>query len=183
MDAILQTPNRTPEKKGVLRLQAIFSYYRVVITSFLPLAHADMGRVLPMMSQLYAQDALAWDENRSRHALEDLLATPDSGATWLMSVNGETVGYLVLTICFSLEFHGRYALLDEFFVKEEWRGQSIGSQAPDFVEEQCVMQGVVAVRLEADRKNDRALALYRRRGFEAHDRYLMTKWLPRPLLK
>jgi GNAT superfamily N-acetyltransferase len=155
----------------------------VVLVTFLPLTHAEIDGVLAMMSQLYAQDAIPWDENRSRRAILDLLAAPDSGGTWLTVVDGVTAGYVVLTICFSLELYGRYALLDEFFVEEAWRGQGIGGQALDFVEEQCRRLGVKALRLEVDRHNDRALDLYRRRGFEAHDRYMMTKWLPHSLLQ
>lgn len=131
--------------------------------------------MLVLMARLYAQDTIPWDEDRSRKAIQDLLADPDSGGIWLIQVYGSTAGYLVLTICFSLEFHGRFALLDEFFVEEQWRGQGIGSQALGFAEEQCRLRGLKALRLEVDRKNVRALELYRRRGFELHDRYLMTR--------
>jgi ribosomal protein S18 acetylase RimI-like enzyme len=39
--------------------------------------------------------------------------------------------------------------------------------------------GVSAVHLEVDRGNDPAFELYRRVGYEDHDRFLMTKWLNR----
>jgi GNAT superfamily N-acetyltransferase len=133
--------------------------------------------VLALMSQLYAQDAIAWDEDRSRKGIADLLAAPELGGIWLIQVDGATAGYLVLTICFSLEFHGRYALLDEFFVEEQWRSQGIGSQALVFAEDQCRLRGLNALRLEVAHENVRALELYRRRGFDLHDRYVMTRWL------
>jgi GNAT superfamily N-acetyltransferase len=147
----------------------------VVHATFLPLTAAEIAGVLVPMSQLYAHDGIAWDEDRSRKAVADLLAAPDSGGIWLIRVCGTTVGYLVLTIGFSLEFDGRYALLDELFVAEEWRSQGIGGQALEFAEEQCRVRGLKALRLEVGRKNVRALALYRRRGFEVHERYLMTR--------
>jgi ribosomal protein S18 acetylase RimI-like enzyme len=37
--------------------------------------------------------------------------------------------------------------------------------------------GVHTLHLEVERKNVRAHHLYRKMGFEDHDRYLMTKWL------
>ena len=37
--------------------------------------------------------------------------------------------------------------------------------------------GVNALHLEVERHRDTALELYRRRGFEDYERYLMTKWL------
>jgi GNAT superfamily N-acetyltransferase len=157
-----------------------FSYYRVVRATLIPLTATGIPRVLAMMSQLYANDAIAWDEHRSRKAIHDLLAAPDSGGIWLIQVDGITAGYLVLTIGFSLEFHGRYALLDEFFIEEQWRSRGLGSQALEFADEQCRARGLKALRLEVGRENLRALELYRRRGFEAHDRYLMTRWVPGP---
>jgi GNAT superfamily N-acetyltransferase len=154
-----------------------FSYYRVVRVTFLPLTSAEIPRVLVLMSQLYAQDAIPWDEDRSRKAIADLFADRDAGGIWLIQVDGSTAGYLVLTICFSLEFHGRYALLDELFVEEHWRSQGIGSEAIGFAEEQCRARRLKALRLEVDRRNVRAQELYRRRGFELHDRYVMTWWV------
>jgi GNAT superfamily N-acetyltransferase len=183
MEVILQVTPNEPRKIRGFEVSGHFSYYRVVLATFLPLTHAEIDGLLAMMSQLYAQDAIPWDEGRARRAILDLLGAPDSGGTWLMVVDGVAVGYFVLTICFSLEFFGRYALLDEFFVEEAWRGQGIGGQALNFVEEQCRLRGVMALRLEVDRNNDRALDLYRRRGFEAHDRYMMTRWLPHSLLQ
>jgi GNAT superfamily N-acetyltransferase len=152
----------------------------VVRAMLIPLTATGIPRVLAMMSQLYANDAIDWDEHRSRKAIHDLLAAPDSGGIWLIQVDGITAGYLVLTIGFSLEFHGRYALLDEFFIEEQWRSRGLGSQALEFADEQCRARGLKALRLEVGRENLRALELYRRRGFEAHDRYLMTRWVPGP---
>jgi ribosomal protein S18 acetylase RimI-like enzyme len=63
------------------------------------------------------------------------------------------------------------------FVEPQWRSQGIGSQALDFAEEQCRSRGMKALRLETDRENARAVALYRRRGFVLHERYLMTRWV------
>jgi ribosomal protein S18 acetylase RimI-like enzyme len=99
------------------------------------------------------------------------------GGAWLIESAGETVGYLVLTICFSLEFHGRFALLDEFYLVDSARGQGIGTLALGFVEQECRIRGLKAVRLEVGRTNLRALGLYRRAGFEVEERHLMTKWL------
>jgi ribosomal protein S18 acetylase RimI-like enzyme len=37
-----------------------------------------------------------------------------------------------------------------------------------------------AMRLETDHANVRAQKLYLRRGFELHERYLMTRWVDLP---
>jgi ribosomal protein S18 acetylase RimI-like enzyme len=90
---------------------------------------------------------------------------------------GEPVGYLVLTFGFSLEFHGRDALVDELYVRDAHRGRGAGSACMAHVEELCRDEGVRAVHLEVDHVNLRAKALYHRRGYEDHARHLLTKWL------
>jgi len=145
--------------------------------TFLPLTPPGVPRLLEFMQQLYARDALSYDENRARLAIDGLFAEPAHGGIWLFHADGAAVGYLILTIGYSLEFCGRYALLDEFFVDAEWRGRGIGSQALGFAEDWCRARGLRALRLEVGYHNVRALGLYKRTGFELHDRHLMTKWL------
>ena len=41
---------------------------------------------------------------------------PRVRAIWLIEADGADVGYMVVTICVSLEFGGRFALLDEFYL-------------------------------------------------------------------
>ena len=68
------------------------------------------------MAGLYAQDALPYDPARAFRVTDWLLANPDSGGIWIIQADGQDAGHLVLTICVSLEFHGRFALLDELYV-------------------------------------------------------------------
>ena len=52
-----------------------------------------------------------------------------------------------------------------------------GRAAVAHLEEKAREMGVNAVHLEVDHGNDAAHELYRRGGYESHDRFLMTKWL------
>src|SRR5262249_12092630 len=101
------------------------------------------------------------------------------GRAWLFSVNDELAGYVILTLGYSFEYRGREAFIDELFVESKFRGEGLGRQAMEFVEQRARELGVNVVHLEVDRGNDPALALYRRTGYVDHDRYLMTKWLRR----
>ncbi len=135
----------------------------------------DIDVVLPMVEKLYAHETLGFSRDRHRRALEHLLAHPEYGSVWLIEADGELAGYFVITLCYSLEFGGRFALLDELFVEEGRRGRGLGSEALAFVEHWCVAESIGAVRLEVEHGNPRALALYRTAGFEVHERYFMTK--------
>jgi diamine N-acetyltransferase len=144
---------------------------------FCPAGIADLDRILPMMSRLYGQDSLPFDAGRARAASEWLLARPDTGGIWSIEAGAQPAGYIVMTVCASLEFHGPFALLDELYLEEPWRGRGLGAQAIDFAAQWALARGMAAVRLETAHDNLRAQSLYRKCGFIVHDRHLMTKWL------
>lgn len=143
--------------------------------TFTPLTTAGIDRVLHYMTQLY--EAGGYDEDRQRRAIESLLEAPEHGGTWLIQADGRPAGYLVLTVCHSLEFHGRYALVDELFVDAQYRGAGIGTQALAFAEAWARGRGFRTMRLEVGHSNPGALRLYRRYGFDAPDRHLLSKAL------
>jgi GNAT superfamily N-acetyltransferase len=145
--------------------------------TFLPVTAADLDRVVEMMAQLYGQGNAPFDPGRARRATEGLLAEPESGGVWTMAVGGRLAGYIVVLLGYSLEFGGRFGLLDELFVMEDCRGKGIGAEALAFAGGLCRTRGWQALRLEVGRENHRAIALYRRSGFEMHDRFLMTRWM------
>ncbi len=149
----------------------------VVHITFLPLGSAGIGQALSMMSRLYEYESIAHDPEHASTTLHWLLENADCGAFWFIQADGLTVGYIVLTIGFSLFFQGRYGLLDEFYIDEEWRNHGIGTQALAFAQEVCRLRGLKAMRVEVGHGNLRAIALYERSGFEVHQRHLMTKWL------
>ncbi len=140
---------------------------------------ADIDTILAFRRDLYAHDPIPFDEQAARTALEALLDDSSLGRVWLIIRGGETIGYLVLTLGYSLEFYGRDAFLDELFVRVEDRGSGVGTAAVRFAETECRALGVRALHLEVDRTNTVAQAVYRRAGFHDHDRYLMTKWIGR----
>src|SRR5262249_28930406 len=99
------------------------------------------------------------------------------GRVWLIHVGEEAVGYVVLTLGFSLEFHGRDAFIDELYVRASHRRQGVGTRTLQFIEEVCPTLGVQALHLEVARTNTPAQNFYRKIGFVDHDRYLLTKWM------
>ena len=130
-----------------------------------------------MMSQLYAQGSSPFDAGRARRATEKLLSEPEFGGVWLIDMDGRLAGYLVVLLGYSLEFGGRFGLLDELFVVEGCRGSGLGTEALAFADQQCRERGWQALRLEVAQENRRAISLYRRAGFQTHDRFPMTKWM------
>lgn len=130
-----------------------------------------------MMEQLYAHGDSTFDPSCARTATENLLSEPEFGGVWMIDSDGAIAGYIVVVLGYSLEFGGRFGLLDELFVAEKHRGKGLGAEALAFADQQCKERGWQALRLEVGQENERAQSLYRRSGYRMHDRFLMTKWM------
>jgi diamine N-acetyltransferase len=143
-----------------------------------PVGHEDVAILLSLMRAMQEDDpwSVPFEEDRVRTAVENLLANPGFGRAWLVREDGRIVGYAVMSFDYSLEYGGRNAWVDEIFIAKEARGKGLGERVMDFVERAAREAGVTAIHLEVNPGN-KAIDLYRRRGFEEHDRYLMTKWL------
>jgi len=141
----------------------------------------DEPQLLRMMRLLAEQEPgkIQFDEAAARESFRRFLSLPLFGRVWILSEGTAIVGYIVLTIGFSFEFHGHDAFIDELYVESDFRRRGFGMQAVAFLEEKAREMGVNAVHLEVDRGNDSAFQLYRRAGYHDHDRFLMTKWLSR----
>jgi diamine N-acetyltransferase len=133
------------------------------------------------MRQLAEQEPgkIQFDESAARTTFRRFLSLPAFGRVWLLCEGDLPVGYIVLTIGFSLEFHGHDAFIDELYIDSAFRRRGFGRQAVTFVEKKAREMGVNAIHLEVDQGNDPAFELYRRAGYQDHDRFLMTKWLNR----
>lgn len=144
---------------------------------FARLTANDVEPVLGMMAKLHADGHSYFDAARSRGAMEELIAGAEPGGVWTIQMDGELAGYLAVVPGYSLEFGGRFGLLDELFVDARWRGRGVGAAAVEFAAQQCREQGWQALRLEVVDGNERAEALYGRSGFQLDGRKLMSRWI------
>lgn len=135
------------------------------------------------MREYYAFDGHAFDEAKARSALLAFLRDTSLGRTWLILDGDSPVGYIVLTLGYSLEFLGRDAFIDEFFLRESHRSRGWGRKTMEFVEEHARSLGVRSLHLEVVRANSHALEVYRKLGFHDHEHHLMTKWIEREFAK
>ena len=144
---------------------------------------SDAPLLLEFMRQYYAFDGHTFDEPRARAALLAFLRDSSLGRAWLIYDQQTPVGYIVLTLGYSLEFLGRDAFIDEFFLIESHRSRGWGRKAMEFVEEYARSQGVRAIHLEVVHSNRSALEVYQRLGFQDHKHHLLTKWIERKFSK
>ena len=155
---------------GLLRMserQGVFSQASV----------ADTPQLVRLMADYYAEDNYPFNAAHAKRALHELISCPALGWLWRIDWQHECVGYLAVTLGFSLEYHGRDAFLDELYVMPHARGHGLGRQALMLTERQCRDAGVHALHLEVERDKSAAMRLYQRRGFRNHERVLLHKIL------
>jgi GNAT superfamily N-acetyltransferase len=137
---------------------------------------------LPLLEQFvrayYLEDGHAFREDRQPAALAALVAEEPLGRGWLIRLGARPVGYVVLSLAFSVEAGGREACVDELYLIPEVRNQGLGSRALALVEDEARDRGVRRIFLEVQRRN-RVIGLYRRAGYVDQDRFLMSKFLSR----
>jgi ribosomal protein S18 acetylase RimI-like enzyme len=141
------------------------------------LSDQELPALLELMREFYAQQHMHFDEPAASLAVTRALSNPDLAQIYLIFRGTELAGYFALTFCFSLEFHGRFGLLDELYLREPYRRQKRGKAVIAFAEDLCRKAGIKSLRLEVGRDNAPAQLLYRAAGFKEDARSLMTKWL------
>ena len=142
-------------------------------TPALKIAHeSHMDALLPLVRAYHEFEHFERSDAQRVSALKPLLA-PDSsfGRIWLIEVDGTVAGYIALCFGYSIEFGGRDAFIDEFYLVEELRGRGIGGAVLDFIKREATKLGVIALHLEVAGTNNEAHRLYSRHGFQSRQRY------------
>lgn len=145
------------------------------------LERADASRLdalLPLVRGYHEFEHVQMSDAHRAAAVAPLLE-PDSplGCVWLIhaaeEAGGEAVGYVALCFGYSIEFRGRDAFVDEFFLVESARGQGLGSRVLERVKAEARALGIAALHLEVARDNARARRLYEKWGFGAREQFTL----------
>lgn len=145
--------------------------------TFKTATNSDRNLLLTLTKEFYQLERLTYNVEALNKCFDEIFTNKSLARIWIIYADREPAGYLVLSFGYSLEFHGRDALIDEFYIRETYRSQGIGKQTLEFVKTTCQNLGIKAVHLEVNHQNDRAKTIYQKAGFVEHDRYLMTNWM------
>jgi ribosomal protein S18 acetylase RimI-like enzyme len=113
-------------------------------------------------------------------ALRQIVSGEPMARCWLIRHAEEAIGYVVLTLGYSIEHGGRDGFIDDLYLVPAARGSGAGAAVLDFALDRARHLGIQTLHLEVDAANDRANALYRSRGFADNGRRLMSLRLRAP---
>lgn len=140
------------------------------------LAPGDHDRLLAMAIAFHDEDQHPLSPG-GRRALAELTAGTRFATGWMIEAGDGPIGYLVITWSWSIEFGGRDAFIDDFYIEPAHRGRGHGSAVLEALVRLLEAEGVHAVHLEVEAGNPDAARLYRRHGFAGTDRAILSRRL------
>ena len=141
----------------------------------------DVPALVALMAEFYQEAGRTLPRDAATRAFTTLLGEPSRGQIWLIEVGTERVGYIVLTLGFSMEYGGLRGFVDDFFVRPDVRGRGLGAAALQTVTQTCRDLGVRALLVETGPDDHPARGVYARAGFEESGRMLLGQALAPPI--
>lgn len=104
------------------------------------------------------------DEVKQRAGLQQLLAS-DGSCVLVAEFKQRVVGMCSVQTLVSTAEGGKVGLLEDLVIDRDYRGQGIGQNLLQALEQWAAVHGIPRLQLLADRHNHEALAFYRNRGW------------------
>jgi GNAT superfamily N-acetyltransferase len=133
----------------------------------------DLEILLPLVRAFHEFEDIHITEEQRESSLTALLANAELGGIWLIYYNRQLVGYVALCLGYSIEFSGKDAFIDEFYIRPEFRGKGLGTQTLEFIKIAAKNLDIRAIHLEVARTNTNAHQLYSRSSFEVREKYVL----------
>lgn len=129
-----------------------------------PMTAADQETVLRMMRPFYASEAVMTNgsEEIFRRDLEACTGPSPYAEGFLLLEEGQIAGYAMIARSFSTEFGRSCIWIEDLYLEPEHRGKGLGSGFLRFLRRR---EPEAVLRLEAERENRRAIAVYEGCGF------------------
>ncbi len=129
------------------------------------MAETDKSRVIEMMGVFYASPAVLSNGSAEifRADVEHCVSDCPYLEGYVFEYQGQLLGYAMVAKSFSTEFGKPCIWIEDLYIKDEYRGQGIGTAFLQFIEEQYPDS---VYRLEVEAENEQAVKVYQKSGFE-----------------
>lgn len=126
----------------------------------------DVDVVVDLMKDYALESGVVFSDKFARRAVETLRTVASAGRVWMIRLNSESIGYLVMTFGFDLPSGEREALLDGLFLKESFRAQGMGIKSVDFAKYQARKHGATLFKMRPRASDDLAKSFCAKCGLE-----------------
>lgn len=137
------------------------------------MTESDRAQYFEMSKSFYSSGAAHYKiEDEKRNKFWKFIVEGVFVNGYVLECENKVAGYALTVNYYSQEFGGKVFWIDELFVKPEFRGRNLGTEFLEYVKS---LDGNVLLRLEAEKNNQKAIALYKRLGFEELDYLQLIK--------
>ena len=135
----------------------------------------DMEEVVGMMRVFYDSPAVIHAAPEIlRQDVKDCVGEGPYIEGYIFEEDGKILGYSMVAKSYSTEYGGMCVWVEDLYMKEEARGLGIGTAFFRFLDEKYKDQAV-RFRLEVEEDNERAVAVYKKAGYQPLPYMQMTK--------
>ena len=130
-----------------------------------PMTREDASQVIDMMRVFYASPAVLSNgsEEIFQNDVENCVNDSPYLEGYIIENDNRILGYGMVAKSFSTEFGKPCMWVEDLYLKEEARGQGIGSKFLLYIADKYPD---AILRLEVEEENERAIKTYRKCGFE-----------------
>lgn len=139
---------------------------------FDPVSQTDADTLVELARSFHREDGHPLDA-AGEAALRQIAQGEPFARAWLVRQDDQTLGYVIITLGFSIEYGGRDGFIDDLYLVPEARGRGLGRALLDFTLARAAELGIRTLHLEVETDNERATRLYRTAGFTETGRRLM----------
>ena len=126
----------------------------------------DISALVEMMDEFYAESAFELDHVAASASFNSLLVRPEFGTIYIVNDGPFEAGYVVLTVCFSMEFGGFEGHIDDLYVRPAARRKGFGRDLLHALMVDCEERTLCALSVEVAPDNVAAKALYGQIGLQ-----------------
>ena len=124
----------------------------------------DSELFLSYLHKFYNSEAVLHPTDTQLHLniFNELMRSEDYLVCYLFTLDGENAGYALLSKCFCPEVGGSIVWIEQLYINEAFRGKGIAGEFLSFIEKE---HGPDRIRLEVEEDNEKAISLYKRKGY------------------
>jgi ribosomal protein S18 acetylase RimI-like enzyme len=137
---------------------------------------ADAAHLLAMARAFHSEDGHPLTPE-GEAAVRQIARGDPLARGWIITELGQIIGYVVLTLGFSIEHGGRDGFIDDLYLVPKARGGGVGRRVLAFALAEAAALGIQTLHLEVEIDNERARRVYQAAGFLENSRRLMSKRL------
>ena len=134
-------------------------------TNIRQMTESDRAAVVDMMRTFYHSPAVFTNGSEEIYNNDVTACVGDSpyAEGFIFESEKEILGYGMIAKSFSTEFGKPCIWIEDLYLKEEYRGEGIGSSFFTYLEEKFPN---TIMRLEVEEENARAVAVYKKNGYD-----------------